>query len=93
MLDRAMQAVVVAGPSDATWYWWDHPGWFLGMGVHAIFWIVLGLLTVGILLALFRTSGRRVGATERSAMAILDDRYARGEIDRGEYLERRRDLS
>lgn len=93
MLDGTIQAVAVAGPSDATWYWWGHPGWFLGMGVHAIFWVVLGLLTAGIVLALLRTSSRRAGVTERSAMAILDDRYARGEIDRGEYLERKRDLS
>ncbi len=26
------------------------------------------------------------------ALALLDDRYARGEIDRDEYLQRRRDL-
>ncbi|GAB4265510.1 MAG: hypothetical protein Kow00122_20500 [Thermoleophilia bacterium] len=28
-----------------------------------------------------------------NALAILDDRYARGEIDRDEYLQRRRDLT
>lgn len=93
MLERAVQVAVVSPSNDAAWYWWDHPGWAWGMGSHAIYWLALGLLTIGIVLALVRTSSRRAGATDRSAMAILDDRYARGEIDRGEYLERRRDLS
>jgi len=43
--------------------------------------------------ALIRSPKRALGERETSAKALLDARYARGEIDRGEYLERKRDLA
>jgi putative membrane protein len=70
---------------------WGDGWWGLGMG---IVWLVfLGLVVGGIVLAVRGSSG---GATdrgrERSALDILDERFARGEIDRDEYEERRRVL-
>jgi uncharacterized membrane protein len=57
-----------------------------------------------ILIAAFRLATRDVGTetvartassseTRMPGRAALDVRYARGEIDRGEYLERNRDLT
>ncbi len=59
----------------------------LGMGV---FWIVLILLLVGGV-GLF--SGRdRAADPRKSALEILEGRYARGEIGREEFEQKRRDL-
>lgn len=93
MFDLATKAVLVAQPNETAWYWWDHTGWHSGMGFHLFFWLAVVLLITGIILALLRLSATRAGAANSTAAAILDDRYARGEIDRGEYLERRRDIS
>lgn len=93
MFDLATQTVVVAQPNEAAWYWWDHTSWQWGMGFHLLFWLAVGLLITGIILALLRFSGTRAGTARSTAATILDGRYARGEIDRGEYLERKRDIS
>jgi putative membrane protein len=99
MLDRA--DLVLAGTGNAPWYW-DHAGW--AMGLHGFFWLLLlGLIAVVVVIA--TRSGLRSGvstgtdpgltpgADGSSALAILGARYARGEVDRGEYLERKKDLS
>ena len=74
-------------------YWW--------MGLHGLmFLIVTALLVVGIVLAirhLARTEGRPTQTApsdsgRQSALGILDSRYARGEVDREEYLQKKQDL-
>lgn len=68
-----------------------------GMGWMWLWWvlIVLGIVAMAAAL-LWATAGR--GGTGRttdepsSARRILDERYARGEIDEGEYRKRRRDI-
>jgi putative membrane protein len=72
--------------------WWWHDGWPLG-GLICL--AILGLVIVGLLTVvrwLFGGDGpdRRSAS---SAIAILDERYARGEINREEYEQRRRDLT
>lgn len=61
-----------------------------GMG----WWMILVWLTpVLLLFLLIRYFARdRDGKPERAALDILEARYARGEIDRDEYLKRRADL-
>lgn len=82
---------------------WDHimgwgDGWGAGWGLfwllHILWWvfIVLGIM------ALVRWSFGRCprgarGSGEDRALAILRERYARGEIDKAEFEERKRDLS
>jgi putative membrane protein len=53
----------------------------------AAFWILIVVIIVG----LVRGGGARRG-TGSGAIRVLEDRYARGEIDREEFLERRRFL-
>mgnify|MGYP000365488980 CR=1 FL=1 len=69
------------------WYWLE----WLGM---ALFWVVLIVLVLAAVKYL--TAGRRsnVSKNERKpdAMAVLEERYARGEINREEYLQKRDDL-
>ncbi len=61
------------------------------MGMMALGWLVFVAGVVGsILLAVWLI--RRYGSTTASAHTILDERFARGEIDQAEYVERRAGL-
>jgi putative membrane protein len=71
--------------------------WGGGMGI----WMLLGtafwiLLIVGIVLlvvwAIQKSKGAGTGRTEDSALEILKKRYARGEISKEEFEEKKRDL-
>ncbi|MEG3618727.1 SHOCT domain-containing protein [Magnetovibrio sp. PR-2] len=68
-------------------------GW-LGPGFGGIFMILwLGLIIAGIVaLVRWLMSSSRNTPPERRARDILDERYARGEIDRGEYEQCKHDL-
>ena len=71
-------------------YYWNG-GWGGWMIVHAMFWVVLLALLVVVTLAIAR--GRRRGSRESAtALDLLNERYARGEIDRDEYLQRKKDI-
>jgi putative membrane protein len=70
-------------------WWYPYSGgglWFLPM---LVFWV---LLVVGVVFLL-----RWLGAHERSegsrALDILKERYARGEVSKAEFEEKRRDLT
>ena len=73
-------------------YWHHMDGWSWGIGLFGFLFLAL-LITLVVWLV---WSASRPGAPpERrssSALEILDARYARGEIDRDEYLERKADL-
>ena len=87
------------GACGYTWDWdaygkefvmmhgWDS-GWF---GVWWWFMPLVGLavmvLVVGVIVGLLRAQGS--GRYTRGAEALLDERYARGEIDDAEYRRRR----
>jgi putative membrane protein len=69
-------------------------GWGMGWGIIGIiFWV----LVVIVIIALFRTlcrGGRCHGWEDKnSAVKILKERYAKGEIDKKEYEEKMKDLS
>jgi putative membrane protein len=61
-------------------------GWF-GFG-HVLWWVLL----FGGLLLLARSIATGGGKRTDSALEILRERYARGEIDEAEYQERRKQL-
>ena len=77
-----------ADPSDGNYG--DHMmygGWFMGPFMMLV---TLGLIIVAIVVVsrLFGT-----GSKSGSALHILEERFARGEIDRDEFEERRKALS
>lgn len=73
---------------------WDHMwGWGWGvMIVGMFFWVALVVLLVWLVVSATRRSQHPPSGVGRRALGILDERYARGEIDREEYLARRADL-
>jgi putative membrane protein len=71
----------------------DGFGWHGGyMGLGWIFWILIIGLFIWIAARMIRPAGGKNETDSRSAVAILDERYARGEIGRDEFMERKRDL-
>ena len=69
------------------WHWWS----WLGM---AFFWLIPILLLAAVVKYLMgdRRSNATEGEKKPDALAVLEERYARGEIGREEYLEKRDDL-
>ncbi|MBI2779956.1 MAG: SHOCT domain-containing protein [Gammaproteobacteria bacterium] len=69
------------------WHWL---GW-LGMG---FFWLIPLLLVLAAVKYLMgsRRSNTPDGKSKPDALAVLEERYARGEINREEYVQKRDDL-
>ncbi|MGE3645028.1 MAG: SHOCT domain-containing protein [Beijerinckiaceae bacterium] len=74
-------------------------GW--GMGLHSIFWLVILALIVWAVVAFTRSNAGRTSGSlghnlpgpRSNGLAILEERYAKGEIDREEYQQKKRDLT
>lgn len=65
------------------------PGWFISALMMLLFWVAVVILVIW----LVRQFSERKPASGGRALEILDERYARGEIDREDYLARRSDLT
>lgn len=81
------------------WDSWHAEGeWMMGIGIV----LVVLVVAIGVYLAFRATPGRSRGSAGRSlqasaltsdsALEVLDSRYAKGEIEREDYLNRRQDL-
>jgi putative membrane protein len=76
-------------------------GWFAPWGgfLMILFWIVVILLIAGVVRWLFGGvpglghSNQHKPEPSRRALEILEERYARGEIGREEFMQRRDDLA
>lgn len=84
------------------WQGRDDVGWDMHDGMGGFGWLLMAFLLlllialiVGVVLLLVRSSGKgaalggRAGARPSPAEHVLDERFARGEIDEEEYLRRR----
>ncbi len=62
-----------------------------------IFWVVLLALGIAAFMAFVRRPGQnghlQIGQSRSSALDILEERYARGELERDEYLQKKQDMS
>ena len=70
-------------------------GWF-GMIFMMVFWVlvIVGLVfLIKWLIQATRGGGDMAGRSRSTALDILKERYARGEIDKAEFEEKKRDLS
>lgn len=62
-----------------------------GGGMMWIFWILIIIALVWLVAIATRRGGVFTGS-EKSALEILKERYARGEIDRDEFEQKQKDL-
>ena len=73
---------------------WGMMGGYGGFGM--IFWVIVLIAIVALVAWLVRSpSGpgtHHAPARRASGLDVLDERYARGEIKREEYLQKRKDL-
>ena len=62
-----------------------------GVGMMWIFWILVKALLAWLAVFAARRGGT-INRSEKSALEILEERYALGEIDRAEFEQKRKDL-
>jgi len=83
--------------------WMPHAGMGYGMGygfgwIFTILFWILAIVAIAALvkwlfaLPRFHHADPGAGGQRRDAMSILEERYARGEIDREDFLARKKDL-
>ncbi|XAP79092.1 SHOCT domain-containing protein [Citromicrobium bathyomarinum] len=68
--------------------------WGMGGFVHVFFWVLVVGAIIAVTLLLSRSFVRKDGGeSTRDAIDHLDERYAKGEIDREDYLQRKKDIT
>ena len=76
---------------------WNEYGWSWGMGFGMVtmilFWILVILGIVVLAKWIAGSSGPAGPPPAKKALDILKERYARGEIDKREFEEKKRDLT
>jgi putative membrane protein len=80
--------------------WGSDHGWVMngeGMGFGFIFWLVILAVIIAGVVWFVRSqppAGSQRSLEQRSpALEALEERYARGEINREEYLQKKRDIT
>ena len=73
-------------------YGFDHGGWMFGGGgfMMLLWWVIPIALVIALAVLLARRAG--TGTGERTALDILKERYARSEIGKDEFEQKKRDL-
>jgi putative membrane protein len=70
---------------------WMHGSWMFGGGLSMfLMWLIPVALVVALVVFLTKPSGP--GSVEKTALDILKERYARGEIGKDEFDQKKRDI-
>lgn len=97
-------ALWAQGPANADWWgsgphmgWWGGGWWGMIFGPLFMILMLAGVIAIVVLLVRWlggasQGASRHQGPPRNTALDILKDRYARGEIDKDEFEERRRVL-
>ena len=78
--------------------WGMMGGWGFGYGpIHMIAWIVIIAAVIALCAWMMRSvcmpGMHRHGGARSAGLDVLEQRYARGEINRDEYLQKKQDLA
>lgn len=75
--------------------WSGFGGWGMGLGFifMLLFWALVILGIASLIRWLMTQSVPSRSARDKAPLAIVQERYARGEIDREEYEQKKRDLA
>lgn len=75
------------------WGYYGNSGWWWGSALHMLLmWGVLILIIVALVKWVFGKPTDMPALRSKGALEILKERYARGEIDREEFDQKRRDI-
>jgi len=76
------------------WHWEMHPMWWgWGIGMMAMMFLFWALVIVGLIVGIRWLLGQGKATRSDSALEILRQRYARGEINKEEFDLKKKDLS
>jgi putative membrane protein len=90
----AMPAAAAAQERVYEWGWGMHPMWGVwGAGMMVMMLVFWGVVIVGIVLCIRWLVSQGRPPRSDTALEILRQRYARGEIDKQEFEAKKRDLS
>ena len=86
-------AAVLAQERFYEWRWEMHPIWWgWGLGMMAMMLLFWALVIVGLIVGIRWLVGQRKEVKSDSAIEILRQRYARGEINKEEFEAKKKDL-
>ena len=89
-----MDWIVAVQERSWDWGWGMHPMWWgWGLGMMLMMFLFWGLIIVGLVVLIRWLIGQSREARSDSALEILRQRYARGEISKEQFDAMRRDLS
>jgi putative membrane protein len=76
------------------WHWEMHPIWWWGwgLGMMAMMLLFWTIVIIGLVIGIRRLLGKGREERSDSALQILRERYARGEINKEEFEGRKKDL-
>ncbi len=87
--------MVVAQERAYEWGWGMHPMWWgtWGIGMMLIMLLFWSLVIIGVVLGIRWLMNQGKESSSNSALEILCERYARGEINKDDFEAKKRDLS
>lgn len=65
---------------------------FLGPVLMIVFWVIIIVLIVYLVRGGSRAMYKHTGHSDETALDVLEKRYARGEIDKKEFEDKKKDL-
>ena len=93
MVHRLIVGSVLVQERPYEWGWGMHPMWGVwGIGMMLMMLLFWGLVIVGVVLGIRWLVSQGKETRSDSALEILRQRYARGEINKEEFEAKKRDL-